>query len=211
MGNKSMSVVPASLARRGLRFPPTLRNSWHNSRSRGLSLVLVAVERVLIGAIELQTAARPEAAALVAKLRAYEQVQSVIIVSGDHAAPTQRLAEEIGIEGYYAEVFPEDKARLIKELQDKGHTVCFIGDGINDSIALKQADVSISLRGATPLATSTAQVVLLDDNLDRVGSLLALAHRFEKNQKMSMAIVLGTSGFCLTPFSFGTPNLPTRF
>lgn len=190
-----------------IAIPADIEERISNSRSQGVSLVLVAVDHRLIGAIELQTAARPEAADLVAKLRAYQQVKSVIIVSGDHAAPTQRLAKEIGIEHYYAEVFPEDKAKLIEELQLKGHIVCFIGDGINDSIALKQADVSISLRGATPLATSTAQVVLLDDNLEHVENLLALAHRFEKNQKLSMAIVLGTSGLCLYTVLFWRAKL----
>jgi len=188
---------PRFIVTEGIAISADTEEFISNSRIRGVSLVMVAVDHRLIGAIELQTSARPEAAALIAKLRAYPQVKSVLIVSGDHASPTQRLANEIGIEEYYAEVFPEDKAKLIKELQEKGHIVCFVGDGINDSIALKQADVSISLRGASPLATSTAQVVLLDDDLNRVESLLNLSHHFEKNQQLSMALVLGSSGLCL--------------
>jgi len=167
------------------------------SQQQGGSLVLVAVEQMVIGALELQTAPRAEAAALIAKLKSHAQVKSVLIVSGDHEAPTSRLAKEVGIDTYHAEILPEGKAALIKQLQAEGRIVCFVGDGINDSIALKQADVAISLRGASSLATSTAQVILLDDNLDRVESLLDLAHRFEHNQKTAMAIVLGSSGLCL--------------
>lgn len=167
------------------------------SRTQGLSLVFVAIDSELIGAIELHTVARAHAAAFIRKLQKHPQVQSVMIISGDQAAPTQRIAQELGITDYYAEAFPEDKAALIKALQEQGHKVCFVGDGINDAIALKQADVSISLRGASPLATSTAQIVLLEDNLELVQRLYDLAHQFEINQKNTMATVLGSSVLCL--------------
>jgi Cu2+-exporting ATPase len=75
---------------------------------------------------------------------------------------------------------PENKAALIAQLQAQGHVVCFIGDGINDAIALKQADVSISLRGATTIATDTAQVVLMDQNLAKLGDLFDLAIQFNR-------------------------------
>ncbi|MGB0386666.1 MAG: HAD-IC family P-type ATPase, partial [Ardenticatenaceae bacterium] len=75
---------------------------------------------------------------------------------------TRRLAQELGIDHYFANTLPENKADLVKQLQEEGRTVCFVGDGINDAIALKQAHVSISLRGATTIAMDTAQIVLMD-------------------------------------------------
>ncbi|HRW10314.1 MAG TPA: HAD-IC family P-type ATPase [Caldilineaceae bacterium] len=190
------------MAAEAIAMPAAVEALIETSRVQGISLVLVAVGEMVVGAIELQTPPRAEAAALIAKLQSYSQVRSLMIVSGDHEAPTRRLAKAIGIDTYHAEIFPEGKAELIQQLQAEGRIVCFVGDGINDSIALKQADVAISLRGATPLATGTAQVILLDDRIDRIETLLSLSHRFEKNQKVAMGIVLGSSAFCLSAVLF---------
>ncbi len=193
---------PRFIVAEGISLSAALGEIIDSSQSQGKSLILIAIDHTVIGAIELASIARSEAAALVAKLRSYSQVTSIMIVSGDHEAPTRRIAQELGIEEYYAEKFPEDKAQIIKLLQERGHIVCFVGDGINDSIALKQADVSISLRGASPLATGTAQVILLDNNLENIELLLDLTRRFEKNQKMAMGLVLGTSGLALVATLF---------
>ena len=89
-------------------------------------------------------------------------VHHIAIVSGDHDAPTRALAESLGMDRYFAQVLPADKADYVAKLQAEGRRVCFVGNGINDSIALKKADVSVSLRGASSLATDTAQVVFLE-------------------------------------------------
>jgi Cu2+-exporting ATPase len=102
------------------------------------------------------------------------------IISGDQEEPTRHLAEELGIENYFANTLPKDKAALIAQLQEEGRVVCFIGDGINDAIALKQADVSISLRGATTIATDVAQIVLMDPSLARLEDLIELSHQFDR-------------------------------
>ncbi|EDN71579.1 heavy metal translocating P-type ATPase [Beggiatoa sp. SS] len=73
------------------------------------------------------------------------------------------------------------------QLQQEGKSVCFIGDGINDSIALKKAEVSISLRGASTVATDTAQIILMDKNLTQLAYLFEHAKLFENNQKSSLA------------------------
>ena len=91
-------------------------------------------------------------------------VKHIAIISGDHEEPTRRLAEKLGMDRYFAEVLPQDKARYVEQLQTEGRTVCFVGDGINDSIALKKANVSISLRGASSIATDTAQIVFMEES-----------------------------------------------
>jgi Cu2+-exporting ATPase len=113
------------------------------------SLVMVAVDLQLIGAIELQSVVRPEAKQVIDSLR--QRNIAMYIISGDHEKPTQRLAQSLGISHYFAETLPEKKAELVAQLQQEGKRVCFIGDGINDSIALKKANVSISMRGAIRL------------------------------------------------------------
>ena len=116
----------------------------------GDSVVLVAVEGRIAGAIELHTTIRPEARATVQGLRR-RHIASMYIISGDHEAPTRRLAGALGIEHYFAETLPEDKAALIEQLQRAGKIICYVGDGINDSIAMKKSHVSVSLSGASTL------------------------------------------------------------
>ncbi|MEM7538291.1 MAG: HAD-IC family P-type ATPase, partial [Chloroflexota bacterium] len=105
--------------------------------AQGFSVVMVAIDGQLAGLLELHATIRPEAKSTLAALRTLGM--DMAIISGDYEAPTRFLAQELGIPNYFAEVLPEDKAALIKVLQDEGRSVCFVGDGINDSIALKQA------------------------------------------------------------------------
>jgi P-type E1-E2 ATPase len=103
------------------------------------------------------------------------------IVSGDNERPTRKLAERLGIDRHFAEVLPEDKARYVELLQKERRTVCFIGDGVNDSIALKKAKVSISLRGASSIATDTAQVVFMEDSLLELLQLHDISSDLQRN------------------------------
>jgi len=172
----------------------------------GRSLVLVAVDGQLIGAIELHPTVRPEAKAMVQRLRQYG-VTSMYIISGDHAIPTGKLAEELGIEHYFAETLPEHKATLIEQLQQQGKSVCYVGDGINDAIALKKARVSVSLRGASTVATDAAQVILMDQSLNHLCDLFDLAQRYHRHVRRTfMALVaphlVGMGGALFFHFGF---------
>lgn len=145
--------------------------------TRGHSIIMVAVDGVLVGAIELQPTIRPEAAAVLTALR--ERGLKLMVISGDQDEPTRRLAESLGIDRYFANVLPEGKADLVERLQAEGHAVCFVGDGINDSIALRKANVSVSLRGATTVATDAAQVVLMQESLSQLPFLFTLSDDME--------------------------------
>ena len=116
--------------------------------------------------------------------------KAIYIISGDHEKPTQQLAQTLGINHYFAETLPEQKADLVKQLQAENKFVCFIGDGINDSIALKQANTSISMRGATSVATDTAQIVLMDGSLKQLVQLFDLAKNYNRNVDHSFLITL---------------------
>ncbi len=157
------------------------------SETLGHSLVMVAVDDTLVGVIELQPTIRPEAAEVIAALHARNL--ETVIISGDQEAPTRTLAHELGIDRYFANVLPEEKAAFIEQLQAVGQTVCFVGDGINDAIALKKAEVSISLRGATTIATDTAQIVLMGQTLRNVPKLFDLSRELERNLKTSLYLV----------------------
>ncbi|MEM7179873.1 MAG: heavy metal translocating P-type ATPase [Spirochaetota bacterium] len=156
-----------------LSIPQELQEVVEKIYNSGNSLVVIAVDERIAGIIELQTVIKPEAFSLIKDL--HQRNMNIMILSGDHEKPTQKLAEKLGISDYFAEVLPEDKARIVERLQQEGRCICFIGDGVNDAIAMKKANVSISIQGATSVATNLAQVVLLDRNLTKVAALLDLA------------------------------------
>lgn len=151
---------------------------------QGHTLVYVAIDEQLGGVIELRTILRPEIRRVVAELRKYNM--SMYIVSGDHEQPTRNLARELEIDHYVAEILPEQKANLVAQLQAEGRLVAYVGDGINDAIALRQADVSISRSGASAVAIDVAQIVLLDASLNQLGYLFDIATDFETNMQTNL-------------------------
>ena len=152
-------------------------------------MVMVAVDDQLGGAIELQAAVRPEVREIIRGLRE-RGIKHIAIISGDHDAPTRKLAESLGMDRYFAQVLPADKADYVAKLQAEGCKVCFVGDGINDSIALKKADVSISLRGASSIATDTAQIVFLEGGLSKLCDLRDIARDLDRNVNRSWSMIV---------------------
>jgi len=161
----------------GLPMPSELTRLQTTCQAQGYTLVLVAIDNQVVGALELHATIRPEAKQIIQTLR--QRKLSMAIISGDQEEPTQKLAAELGIESYFANTLPENKANLIKAFQEAGRVVCFIGDGINDAIAMKKAQVSISLRGATSVATDLAQIVLMDGSLSHLCGLFDVAKNLE--------------------------------
>lgn len=161
-----------------ITVPETLAFALDAAQARGHSLVFVAVEEMAVGAIELAASLRPETQAVVGWLR--ERGFALYILSGDQEGPTRELAAQLGMDGYFANTMPEQKAERVKALQAQGKKVCFVGDGINDAVALLQADVSVSFRGATTIATDAAQVVLMEDHLEQLQMLFELAGAYDR-------------------------------
>ncbi len=189
------------MAMKGVGVPGAAQLLQADSHDRGHSLVMVAVDDELVGALELAPMVRPEARAVVEALQ--QRNVEIYIISGDHEEPTRQLAGELGVEHYFANVLPADKAKHVERLQSAGRRVCFVGDGINDSIALKKAQVSVSLRGATTVATDTAQVVLMSATLEHLPGLFALARQFDTNMKAGLAISIFPSLLIIGGVFFG--------
>jgi len=162
---------------------------------KGYSLICVAVNKEFYGVIELRPAVRQEVRQTIEQL--HRRGLETYIISGDQEQPTKYLAEELGIKNYFAEVLPEDKANYVKHLQNEGKQVCFVGDGINDSIALKVSDISISLRDASSIAIDTAQIILLDGKINRLPLLFELADELERGLKQNLAITIIPGFICI--------------
>ncbi len=184
-----------------IAIPANIQKHLEQMHAEGHSFVNIAVGDQLAGVLELQSSQRAEAEEVVSGLRA-RGVKHMAIISGDHEAPTKRLAEKLGMDRYFAEVLPQDKGRYVELLQKEGRTVCFVGDGINDSIALKKANVSISLRGASTLATDTAQIVFMEESLAKICALKDFSQGLESNVRRSWNLILVPNGICIAGVFF---------
>jgi Cu2+-exporting ATPase len=196
LGKKTIHVgSPRFMSLSDITIPNDMQRINEQCHDNGNSLIMIAVDQQLEGAIELCAVLRPEAKKIVDAL--HQQGMSLYIISGDHQNPTQQLAKSLGILHYFAETLPEKKADIVASLQQEGKVVCFIGDGINDSIALKKADVSISMRGATTLATDTAQIILMDGSLKQLEQLFTLGNNYHHNIQRSFLMTLAPSAIAV--------------
>ena len=186
-------------------IPAALEQDHITSHSDGCSLVVVAFNNDVIGAIELKASLRPETMELISALK-QRGINHIAVVSGDHQQPTQQLAKTLGLDDYFYDVLPHDKKKIVEALQSKGRKVCFVGDGINDTIAMQQADVSISLSGATSIAIDTAQVIFTDGNLSHIPTLLDIANSLDKKMHQTLWITGAATTVnvgCIYLFGFG--------
>lgn len=158
----------------------------------GFNIVCVARDGAVCGFVVLEETLKPEIAAQVEALRA-RGIRHFGLVTGDHEHSARRIAGELGFDSYYHGVLPEKKGEIIKTLQQEGHSVCFIGDGINDAIALKQADVSISFSGASTAAADSASIILLSGGFESLDKLFETARELKSNLKQSLALAVAPS------------------
>ena len=140
---------------------------------QGKTVVLVAAGGKLAGAIAVADVPKESAKETVAQLK--RTGRRVFMITGDNHRAAESVGRELGIENILAEVLPEDKAAEIKKLQDSGHRVAMVGDGVNDAPALTQADVGIAIGSGTDVAIESGGVVLVKDDLRDVASTFDLS------------------------------------
>ncbi|ANR90701.1 manganese-exporting P-type ATPase CtpC [Mycobacterium avium] len=165
--------------------------------------LLLAVDGTLVGLISLRDEVRPEAAAVLKKLRA-NGIRRIVMLTGDHPDIAAVVADELGIDEWRAEVMPEDKLAAVRDLQEEGFVVGMVGDGINDAPALAAADIGIAMGLAgTDVAVETADVALSNDDLHRLLDVRDLGSRavdvIRENYGMSIAVnaaglIIGAGG-----------------
>jgi len=172
----------------------------------GASPLFVVVDGRLAAMLVLQDELRDDAPEAVLALRA-RRMRNVILLSGDHAEPSRVIAESLGLRHHYADLLPEEKARLIAELKAEGRVVAMVGDGVNDALALDEANVGIAVPGGAEVATEAADVVLIRGGLDRVVAALDLARDSIEGVRRTLGIAarvnLGVVG--LASFGFAHP------
>jgi len=171
----------------GVDIPSSIKPFELECAEKGHSLVYLALgNKDLMGVIELEPSLRENVHEMIHQFT--KKGLSLYIISGDQQKPTQNLAKRIGIKNYYAEALPEDKAKIIENLQKQGRKVCFFGDGINDAVALLKADVAVSLNGAATIAMDAAEIVLMKPDLSFLPYLFETSDQL--NSRIKNSIIL---------------------
>ncbi|MFO8058101.1 MAG: copper-translocating P-type ATPase [bacterium] len=163
--------------------------------SEGKTVVFVVMEDEVKAAIALADIIRQESKEAVTRLK--EKGIQAMMLTGDSAKVAEYVARELGLDDYFAEVLPEEKAAKVKEVQSRGLVVAMAGDGVNDAPALAQADVGIAIGAGTDVAIETADVVLVKNNpLDAV-SLISLAGSTYRKMIQNLAWATGYNAFAI--------------
>jgi Cd2+/Zn2+-exporting ATPase len=173
--------------------------------SRNQTPVLVGTQQELMGAIALADGIRLESAAAVRQLKRIG-IDRLVMLTGDRSAIAQQVAQQVGIETFQAELLPEDKLHAIQHLRRSGR-VGMVGDGINDTPALAAADVSFAV-GKLDMALETADVVLVGNDLRRLGDAIQLSRRTLSVIQQSIAIALVLNATFVVLGAFGVIGLP---
>ncbi|MBB2975189.1 Cu2+-exporting ATPase [Microbacterium endophyticum] len=160
---------PHLLEQEGLSELP-IANDW---RAQGAIILHVVVDGKAAGALRLADAVRSESRDAIAAL--HERDVQVVMITGDADAVARSVAEELGIDRFFAGVRPDEKASKVKELQAEGRNVAMVGDGVNDAPALAQADVGIAIGAGTDVAIASAGVILASDDPRSVVSVIELS------------------------------------
>ena len=157
----------------------------------GQTVVYVAAGGRALGRIRLADASRPGAKAVVAQLKA-SGIARVVMLSGDNAAITNRIAAELGIDEVHADLLPDAKVEVVRKLRTEGHRVAMVGDGINDAPALAAAHVGIAMGVAgTQAALEAADVALMTDDLSKIVMARAIAAKAYRTIKENLILGVG--------------------
>ncbi|BCU05821.1 heavy metal translocating P-type ATPase [Allochromatium tepidum] len=172
---------PEWLARQGVALP-----SDPESTAEPASRILCAIDGRLSLSLGLEDRLRPGAESVVARL--HDQGLRVTLLTGDRRAAAALIAKRLGAVELIAEVLPEDKARVIDDLQRAGEPVAMIGDGVNDAPALVRADVGIAMGSGTDVSIASADIVLMSSELERVLEAAELSRRTLATIRQNIAL-----------------------
>jgi cation-transporting P-type ATPase A/B len=173
----------------GLVVPEPVEAARRAAESMGQTVVLVAVDGEVCGALAVADAVKDSAAQAVAAL--HQRGLRTVLLTGDNATAAAEVAAQVGIEEVIAEVLPEGKVDVIEQLRERGRVVAMVGDGINDGPALASADLGLAIGRGTDVAIAAADVILVRDDLRSVPQALDLARATMRTIRVNMGWAFG--------------------
>ncbi|MBN9739617.1 heavy metal translocating P-type ATPase [Amycolatopsis sp. A1MSW2902] len=175
---EGMAVVvgrPRLLADEGISVDPEVEAAVASAEAGGATVVLVSAAGEVAGMLAVRDEVKPSARAAVAQL--HRLGLKTVLLTGDNEVTAQAVAAEVGIPEVLAGVLPSEKAAAVSALQDKGHRVAMVGDGVNDAPALATADLGLAVAEGTDLALRSADIILVRDDLSVLPDAIRLAQR----------------------------------
>ncbi len=168
---------------------PSAEQQKFDALKPAYSHLYMAASGQLVGVICISDPLRPEAAAVLNGLRALG-IRNTVMMTGDSERTAAAIAKQVGVDRFFAEVLPEDKANFVQQAKAEGHTVVMIGDGINDSPALSAADIGIAINSGAAIAREIADVTIKADSLEELVALKAIANSLQKRVHANYRFVL---------------------
>ncbi|MDJ1481999.1 heavy metal translocating P-type ATPase [Cytophagaceae bacterium YF14B1] len=151
----------------------TLKDQSQNLQKEGKTVIFFSEDNTLLAILAIADTIKKTSSQAISRLQ--ENGIEIYMLTGDNAHTSQAVAKQVGIRHYKAEVMPSDKADFIKDLQQQGNVVAMVGDGINDSQALAQADVSIAMGKGSDIAMDIAKMTLISSDLQRIPQAIRLS------------------------------------
>jgi Cu+-exporting ATPase len=181
-------------------------HSWHQE-GQTVSYIADRKSRQLLGCFAFSDPLKADAAATIANLHA--QGLQTVLITGDNRQSGERVAAKLGIQKVFAEVLPEDKAQIIKDLKADGHKVAMVGDGINDAPALAAADVGMAMATGTDVAMHTAGITLMRGQPLLIPDALQISHKtYQKiRQNLFWAFIYNALGIPLAALGYLSPMI----
>jgi P-type Cu2+ transporter len=159
------------------------------------TVVFVLIDDQLAGFIALADEIRPESQEAINKFKA-ENIK-VFMATGDNDIVAKAVSDQLGLDGYFAEVLPHQKVEIVKDLQGKGEFVAMTGDGVNDAPALAQADVGIAVGSGTDVAAETADIILVNSNPQDILNLIMFGKATYNKMIQNLAWATGYNAFAI--------------
>lgn len=180
------------------------KNDLIKLQKNGLSTVLIADDKVRL-LYGITDKIRPNVKETLTRLKK-QGIKELIMLTGDNESTAQSIAQQVGISQVYANLLPEDKAKIVQDYKLAGKKVAFIGDGINDSPSIALADVGIAMSSGTDIAIETSDIVLMSSNFDNLSYAHSLAKSTRKNMRQNILIALFVVIFLLSGLILGNSS-----
>jgi Cd2+/Zn2+-exporting ATPase len=182
-------------------------NQINAEEALGQSVILVGNKTTLLGIISIADAIREEAKSTILTLKALG-IKKNVMLTGDNTPVAKAISEKLGMDAFYALLLPEEKVKIVKELEKEYGTVIFVGDGVNDAPALASATLGIAVGGAgKDIAMETADIVLMSEDIQKLSYALKLSKATVRNMKQNLWFALLVVGLLLLGVLVKTVNL----
>lgn len=196
------------LSNHGVAIDEEISSALERLRSQGKASILVADGDCCIGVVAMSDVLRPEAGEIVKRL--HDMNTNIVLLTGDNQKTADHFARQVGIQQIRAQLLPEEKVGSISKLQDAGHKVCMVGDGVNDAPALKTASVGVAMGSmGSDIAVEAADIALMSDDISKLPYLKKLSNATVSTIKFSITLSMCINFLAVTLSVLGMLNPTT--